>query len=161
MREQQTYSVKIRQMELISGSHCRYQIRYHVVWKVKFSRTILTPDRAKFLKQIILEIAERYEYTVEAVGTDESHVHVFAGAHPAIAPAKLIQVLKSITAREMFKRYPEVKRYLWGGAMWAIGYYVRTVSDGPLDKVIKKYVDEQGQALKTTRKKRYQLKLVL
>lgn len=45
--------------------------------------------------------------------------------------------------------------------MWAIGYYVRTVSDGPLDKVIKKYVDEQGQALKTTRKKRYQLKLVL
>lgn len=76
MREQQTHSVKIRQMELISGSHCRYQIRYHVVWKVKFSRTILTPDRAKFLKQIILEIAERYEYTIEAVGTDKSHVHV-------------------------------------------------------------------------------------
>lgn len=59
--------------------------------------------KAKFLKQVIADIAGRYEYVIEAVGVDENHVHIFAGAHPAIAPAKLIQVLKSITARELFK----------------------------------------------------------
>lgn len=91
---------------------------------------------------------------------DDDHLHVFAGAHPAIAPAKLIQVMKSISAREMFLKYPEIKRFLWGGALWAIGYHVRTVSDGPLDVVIKKYVEEQNQLIKSTRKKRYQLKLV-
>ena len=145
----------------MQGAHCRYQIRYHIVWKVKYSRHVLFGERVKFLKQIILNIAERYEYTIEAVGIDDNHVHVFAGAHPAIAPAKLIQVLKSISAREMFRRFPQIKHYLWGGALWAIGYYVRTVSDGPLDKVIKKYVEKQGGSFKTTQKKKYQLRLVL
>ena len=147
-------------MEILEGSHCRYQIRYHCVWKVKYSRKILFGERVRFLKKVMQEIAERYEYTIEAIGIDDNHIHLFAGAHPAISPAKLIQVIKSITARELFKKYPEIKQFLWGGALWAIGYYVRTVSDGPLDKVIKKYVDEQNQVIKSTRKKRYQLKLV-
>lgn len=131
-----------------------------MVWKVKYSRKILFGERIRFLRQVINDIAERYEYDIEAVGTDENHIHVFAGAHPAIAPAKLIQTIKSITARELFKKYPDIRRFLWGGALWAIGYYVRTVSDGPLDTVIKKYVEQQNKGVKTTQWKRYQLKLV-
>ena len=119
-------------------------------------------SRIKFLKQLILEIAERYEYTIEAVGVDDNHLHVFAGAHPSVAPAKIVQVIKSITARELFKTYPEIKQFLWGGAMWAIGYYVRTVSDGPLDKVIKEYVEDQElqKSDRRGKKKSYQLKLI-
>lgn len=148
-------------MELREGSHCRYQIRYHIVWKVKYSRHILFGPRVTFLKKLLGEIANRYEYVLEAVGTDENHVHIFAGAHPAVAPAKLVQTLKSISARELFKQYPDIKQYLWGGALWAIGYYVRTVSDTPLEKVIKKYVHEQGMKHKKDKtKKPYQLKLV-
>ena len=52
----------------------------------------------------------------------------------------------------MFKKYPDIKQYLWGGALWAIGYYVRTVSDGPIDKVIKKYVDKQEEMIHKTKK---------
>jgi len=146
-------------MEIQVGNHCKYQIRYHIVWKVKYSREILHGGRVKYLKKILEEIGERYEYEIEAVGTDENHMHVFVGAHPQISPAQLAQRLKSISAREMFREYPEIRRYLWGGAMWAIGYYVRTVSDGPLDKVIKKYVDEQGKAMKS-KGTNYQLRLV-
>jgi len=115
--------------------------------------------RTKHLKKIIEEIGERYEYKIEAVGTDENHMHVFVGVHPQISPAQVAQRLKSISAREMFKKYPEIRKYLWGGAMWAIGYYVRTVSDGPLDKVIKKYVEEQGKEFKG-KEGNYQLRLV-
>jgi len=132
------------------------------VWKVKYSRQILLPNRVVFLKQLINEIAEKYEFMIEAIGVDnQDHVHVFASAHPAIAPAKLIQIIKSITAREMFREFPEIKKFLWGGAMWAIGYYVRTVSDGPLDNVIKKYVEEQNKGVKEKKGRgSYQLKLV-
>ena len=147
-------------MRVDEGSHCRYQIRYHVVWKVKYSRKILFGQRVTFLKRLIHDIALRYDYTVEAIGLDEDHLHLFVGAHPAIAPAKIAQVMKSITARELFKRYPEIKQFLWGGAMWAIGYYIRTVSDGPLNTVIEKYVKEQDKIVKSTRHRRYQLKLV-
>jgi len=147
-------------MKVEEGTHCRYQIRYHLVWKVKYSRKILFGQRIHFLKKVFQEVAERYDFIIEAVGLDETHVHVFVGAHPAIAPAKLVQTLKSVSAREMFKEYPEIKKFLWGGALWAIGYYVRTVSDGPLDKVIKKYVENQNKMHKKTKKKLYQLKLV-
>ena len=149
-------------MDLAEGAHCRYQIRYHCVWKVKYSHEVLLGRRAKHLKQLILEVAQRYEYVIEAVGVDDNHVHVFCGAHPAIAPAKLIQVIKSITAKEMFKAFPEIKKFLWGGHLWAIGYYVRTVSDGPLDRVIQEYVEDQEKPKDQRRgkKKRYQLTLL-
>lgn len=146
-------------MKIEIGSHCRFQIRYHIVWKVKYSRHILFGRRIRIFKQVIRDITERYEYTLEAVGVDDNHVHVFVGAHPAIAPARLIQTLKSISAREMFRHFPEIKRFLWGGAMWAIGYYVRTVSDGPIDRVVREYVNKQN-AGKPKGSKLYQLKLV-
>ncbi len=147
-------------MQVEKGSHCKYQIRYHIVWRVKYSHHILIGNRPKFLKQILLDIAQRYEYTIEAVGTDENHLHVFAGAHPAISSAKLIQVLKSISARKMFEKYPEIKKFLWGGALWSIGYYVRTVSDGPIDQTIKTYINNQNIKNQTKSSKVYQLKLV-
>ena len=147
-------------MNIDDGNHCKYQIRYHIVWKIKYSRKLIFGERRKFLRDLIHEIAKKYEFTVEAVGFDETHVHVFVGAHPAISPAKLVQIIKSITAREMFREYPDIKKFLWGGSFWAIGYYVRTVSDGPLEHVIKKYVEEQNQKVKSTRRRSYQLKLV-
>ena len=132
-------------MELEKGSHCKYKMRYHIVWRVKYGHEILFGDRITFLKYILMEVAQRYDFIVEAVGTDKNHVHVFAGAHPAIPPATAVQKLKSISAREMFKKYPEIRRFLWGGALRSIGYFIRTVSDGPLEYVIKKYVENQGK----------------
>lgn len=146
-------------MEILKGSHCRYQIRYHFVWGVKYGHEVLFGERIKFLKKLIEAIGLKYEYQIEAVGTEENHLHLFAGAHPSVSPARLAQVVKSLTAREMFAKYPEIRRFLWGGSLWAIGYYVRTVSDGPLEKVVKEYVEHQGSDPK--RKKSSQLKLVL
>lgn len=151
-------------MNVESGSHCRYQIRYHIVWGVKYSRKLLFGERITFLKKILENIGERYEYSIEGIGIDEGHVHVFAGAHPAISPAKLIQILKSLSAREMLKEFPDIKKFLWGGALWQIGYYVRTVSDGPLETVIKNYIEaHNGDNQKRkyySKGKTYQLKLV-
>ena len=146
-------------MEVKVGAHCRYQIRYHIVWGVKFRRKILLKNRTHYLKRVLMEICQAYDWTLEAIGTDEDHVHVFVGAHPKTAPALLVQVLKSKSARALFAEYPEVKRFLWGGAMWSIGYYVRTVSDGPLEGVIKAYVEHQGEH-RPAQAKPYQLTLV-
>ena len=146
-------------MELKVGAHCRYQIRYHIVWGVKFRRKILLNHRAKRLKQLLQGICTAYDWELEAMGTDEDHVHVFVGAHPKIAPAMMVQILKSKSAKALFEEYPEIKRYLWGGSVWSVGYYVRTVSDGPLDNVIRAYVENQGQN-RPKNLKPYQLKLV-
>ena len=91
--------------------------------------------------------------------TDADHVHVFIGAHPKTAPAAVLRILKSKSTKAFFIKFPEIKQYLWGGAVWSVGYYIRTVSDGPLEQVIKAYVEHQGQS-HPTEGRPYQLKLV-
>ena len=101
-------------------------------------------ERCEYLKYIFREIAERYCFELEEMGTDGDHVHLFVGAAPKYAPSRVMQVLKSISAREMFKRFPEIRKQLWGGEFWSDGGYIGTVGDGVTSEIVKKYVREQG-----------------
>lgn len=65
-----------------------------------------------------------------------------------ISPTKIITILKSITAKQIFKRHPEVKKFLWGGKFWSSGYYVNTVGQYGNLKMIRRYVESQGQSYK-------------
>jgi putative transposase len=79
---------------------------------------------------------------------EENHFHVVVGAAPRYAPSRIMQIIKSITAREFFREYPEVRNVLWGAELWSDGWHIDTVSEyGGLEK-IKKYVLEQGGNLK-------------
>ena len=53
-------------------------------------------------------------------------------------------MIKSIVAREVFERCPEVKKQLWGGEFWGKGYFVNTVGQHGTEKLIANYVKEQG-----------------
>jgi REP element-mobilizing transposase RayT len=59
-----------------------------------------------------------------------------------------ITLIKSITAREVFRHHPEVKEQLWGGEFWSEGYFVNTVSKFGDESTISRYVKEQGLAKK-------------
>lgn len=72
------------------------------------------------------------------------HIHLFVGAAPKYAPSRVMQILKSISAREMFKRFPELRKQLWGGEFWSDGGYIGTVGDGISSEIIKRYIKEQG-----------------
>ena len=69
----------------------------------------------------------RYEIELIEIGTDKDHVHFLIQSVPTMSPSKIIQAVKSITAKEIFKLHPEVKEKLWGGEFWTKGYYVNTV----------------------------------
>lgn len=66
------------------------------------------------LKDICLEIAKRYEIAFIEIGTDQDHVHFLIQSVPMLSPTRIIQTVKSITAKEIFKLHPEVKQKLWG-----------------------------------------------
>ena len=41
-----------------------------------------------------------------------------------------MQVIKSITASEFFRLYPEIKKnYFWGGKLWTQSYFVETIGN--------------------------------
>jgi putative transposase len=132
-------------IEVKKASHCAYKIRYHMFFCIKYRRKLLRDnDRINYIKSICIEIAERYWFDFDAIGTDGDHVHVFVGAAPRYSPSKVMQIIKSITAREFFKRFPEVRKQLWGGEFWSDGGYIGTIGDGVTADIIRNYVETQG-----------------
>jgi len=90
------------------------------------------------------KIEERYEIEFIEIGTDKDHVHFLIQSVPMYSPTKIVRMIKSITAREIFREAPGVKRALWGGEFWSDGYYISTVGQYSTEKVIGDYVRKQG-----------------
>jgi len=90
-------------------------IIYHIVCRAKYRRAIFSEKVDKVLKDVCLEIALRYEIVFLEIGVDRDHVHFLVQSVPTYSPKKIVQTIKSITAREIFKKVPEVKQELWGG----------------------------------------------
>ena len=107
-------------------------------------KLLLEKERIECIKHICLEIGKRYWFEFDAIGTDGDHVHVFVGAAPKYSPSKVMQIIKSISAKQMFKAFPEIKKELWGGEFWSDGGYIGTVGDGVTAKIIQDYIEEQG-----------------
>ena len=70
------------------------------------------------LKKTCLGISERYEIGFLEIGVDEDHVHFLVQSVPTMPPGRIVQIIKSITAREIYRQNPEVKKELWGGHIW-------------------------------------------
>ena len=126
------------------ASHCAWQIHYHVVFPVKYRRGLLDKGVVEIITQTAMEIQERYAIEFEQMGCDRDHIHLLCSAHPKVAPGQIVRVFKSITARELFRRKPELKRALWGGEFWSDGYYVATVGERGDWSVVERYVKNQG-----------------
>lgn len=99
----------------------------------------------RVIKQTCLEIAKRYHVHFLEIGTDKDHVHFLIQSVPMYSPTKIATMVKSITAREVFKQVPDVKKRLWGGEFWTDGYYVSTVGRVGSEEIIKAYVKSQGK----------------
>ena len=133
-------------MQVERAAHCTYRIRYHMVMCVKYrKKMLLEKSRIEFLKDIMQGLAFRYYFKFDAIGIDEDHFHVVVGAAPKYSPSQVMGIIKSWSARLIFKQYPYIRKELWGGEFWSDGGHIDTVSEyGGLER-IKKYVKEQGR----------------
>lgn len=126
------------------NSHNVSILIYHFVCPAKYRRAVIDKTVDQVLKEICLEIAKRYHIEFLEIGTDKDHVHFLVQSVPTYSPTKIITMIKSLTAREVFSRVPSVKKQLWGGEFWADGYYVSTVGPHATEEVIRQYVKKQG-----------------
>ena len=131
--------------EEIIKSHNRTVLLYHAVCPAKYRRKVFSEEVEKTLKEVCLEIGEKYEIRFVEIGLDEDHVHFLIQSVPTMMPKSIVQIIKSITAREIFKRHKEVKQMLWGGQFWTSGYYLNTVGRYGNENVIREYVAKQGK----------------
>lgn len=130
--------------EYIHKSHNVSILLYHYVCPAKYRRVIFDTKVDEILIETCKEISKRYEINFIEIGTDEDHVHFLIQSVPSMAPTRIVTIMKSITAREIYRLYPEVKKKLWGGNIWSEGYFVSTVGKNGNEKQIENYVRNQG-----------------
>lgn len=130
-------------MEARRGAHTVYRLNYHFVWIPRYRRKVLVGDVAQRLEELIREVCATRDWEVEALTVQADHVHLFVSCPPRDAPARVMNVVKSITARELYAEFPRLHRSHWGGKLWADGYYVGSAGDHVTSDLIKRYIEYQ------------------
>jgi putative transposase len=130
--------------EYIHKSHNVTVLIYHLVFPAKYRRAVFDRDVDGVMKDVCIDIEKRYQMKFLEIGTDKDHVHFLVQSIPTYNVTRIVSVIKSITAREIFKRCPQVKKQLWGGEFWTDGYFASTVGKHGNESMIAKYVKQQG-----------------
>jgi len=103
--------------------------------------------QTKAILEIAKEISERYDIEFEKIGTDRYHIHILTSFHPKYSGADVVRIFKSITAKQIFQQFPELRKDLWGGEFWSDGYYIATISERGNWKAVERYVENQGKTM--------------
>ena len=129
----------------IHKSHNVTVLLYHIVSSAKYRRVVITEEVDKIILEVCREIEKRYEVMFLEIGTDNDHVHFLVQSVPTYSVTKIVTMIKSIVAREVFRQSPEVKEQLWGGEFFGKGYFVNTVGQHGTENKIAEYVKSQGK----------------
>jgi len=125
-------------------SHNKTILMYHLVCAIKYRRNVLTDEVTNTIVNVCLDITDKYGIEFIEIGTDVNHIHYLIQTPPKYSPTQIVTMIKSITARMVFKINPEVKKKLWGGEFWSDGYWMVTVSQNATEQIIREYVKNQG-----------------
>lgn len=129
----------------IHKSHNVTVLIYHLVFPAKYRRAVFDEHVDLILKEVCIEIEKRYQVKFLEIGTDKDHVHFLVQSVPTYSATKVVTLIKSITARRIFKQCPQVKKQLWGGEFWTEGYFASTIGKHGNESMIANYVKSQGQ----------------
>lgn len=127
-------------MAAVKSFHCAYETHYHIVFPVKYRKDLLQTLVEARIREISEEIRARYEIGFEQIGCDLDHIHILCSFHLKYSIGNVARKYKSITARELFKMFLELKKNLWGGEFWTPEYYAATVDTSGSWEVVEKYV---------------------
>ena len=130
-------------MELQRNTHHVFRLMHHFVWIPKYRHKVFSEPYRDELKAIIQKIGYDYDIDVVELEIPIDHIHIVARSEPKMSPSQVMQVIKSISAREFFKLRPEIKKqYFWGGRLWTQSYFVETIGNAN-EEVIRAYVQDQ------------------
>lgn len=125
------------------------ECHYHIQLTVKYRKSLLNNKTENVILETMKGFKERYAIEINNVGFDQNHVHLLLRFLPKYSGGQVIRLIKSITAKAIFREVPEIKEDLWGGEFWTDGYYIATVSGRGTKKIIENYIKSQGREQNT------------
>ncbi len=142
------------------GKSHNVSILLYLVFPAKYRRLVIDDVVDRMIRDICIEIGKRYEIHFVEIGTDKDHVHFLVQSVPVMTITRIVAMIKSMTARQVFAKMPDLKKELWGSSLWRSGYYASTVGKYGNETVIGKYVKEQGRTTEYVQIHKDQLRLL-
>ena len=130
--------------EHVYKSHNKTLLLYHLVFPAKYRKRIFDDKIDNKLRDICIEISQRYGINFVEIGNDVNHVHILVQSIPTLTVARIVTIIKSITAKEIFKEFPQPRKDMWGSSLWTSGYYANTVGMYVGKDTIINYIKNQG-----------------
>jgi len=128
-------------MGLKRSSHAVYDTNYHLVWCPKRRKDIFAEQEIRErAEQVVREICDEYGFEITEMEVAENHIHILASFSPRRSIGEVVRIIKSISARQLFREFPRLKKRLWTGQLWEDGYFARTVGDRMTRQIIEKYI---------------------
>ena len=122
---------------------CVYNINYHIVWCVKYRRKVLSADISNRLIELLKAVGNEKGFSVvECKVGENDHVHCFVSAPPKISVTQIVKYLKGISGNQLFREYPQLRKYLWKGQLWNGSYFCETIGSTSEENILR-YIERQ------------------
>jgi putative transposase len=127
---------------LYRSSHSVYDCRYHLIWCVKYRKRALSHEHEREeCKRLLRRIASEYGMEIYTIEVDADHVHLNIQIPPQQSVGAAVRILKSNSARMLFKRFPYLKRKLWAGKFWSPSYTAKSIGEGVTAEMVARYIE--------------------
>lgn len=125
-----------------TGSHSRFDIKYHFVWVTKYRKPVLAGAVGTRVRDLVREICRTNEIEILQGAISQDHVHVLLSCPPTLSPSKIMQLIKGKTSRKLMMEFKHIQKQYWGRHFWARGYFVAS-SGNVTDEMIAEYIRGQ------------------
>ena len=126
-----------------TGSHSRFDIKFHFVWVTKYRKPVLTGAVGTRVRDLVREVCRTNEIEILQGAVSGDHVHVLLSCPPTLSPSKIMQLIKGKTSRKLMMEFKHIQKQYWGRHLWARGYFVAS-SGNVTDETIAEYIRGQG-----------------
>ena len=126
------------------GAHTVLELKYHFVWKTKYSYKVLRGEVGLRLRALIRQVCEEQQMKVIQGNIRVDHVHLLVSAPSYLSPAKMAQLLKGKSSYRLQREFPHLRKKYWGQHLWSRGYFCATVG-AVTEEQIKAYIERQDE----------------
>ena len=127
-----------------TGSHTRFDIKYHFVWVTKYRRDILRDAVGERLRDLVRQICLTLDIEILQGSISGDHVHVLLSCPPDVSPSQVMQRIKGATSRKLMMEFQHLKKMYWGRHLWSRGFFAAS-SGNVTDEVIAEYIRLQDE----------------
>ncbi len=128
--------------EIRTGRHCVFLLHVHLVFITKYRKDIFKKEHLEYLKEVFSKVCKDFEAELKEFNGESDHVHLLVEYPPKACVSKLVNSLKGVSSRMLKQKFPELKKYYLGNALWSPSYFAGSCGGAPLE-VVKQYIENQ------------------